>query len=95
MADLCFWQSGWWHSVKLPLFRALFRNLQDKSYRQPAMIATYPRAVRRVATEIKNFVVDFHSCKNNDLSVSEINSTISLQKRVLRKDFEVFQHHRH
>jgi hypothetical protein len=72
MADLFFWQSCWWHSVKLPLFLALFRNLQDKSYRQPATIATHLRASRHTATEIKNFAVNFYPCKNNGLPLTKM-----------------------
>jgi hypothetical protein len=53
MADLFFWQSCWWHSVRLPLFLAPVCNMQGKSYRQPVTISTHPRASRRAAPEIK------------------------------------------
>ena len=72
MADLCFWQSCWWHAVRLPLFLTLFCNIQDKSYRHPVTISTRSRASRRVATESEGYGADCHPDKNNGWLVSNI-----------------------
>ena len=62
-ANVFFWQSCWWHVVRLTLFLALFCYSLGKSYRQPATIATRPRAFRHAATEVKNCVADFYPRK--------------------------------